>query len=79
MSDAVIISLIAAIGSIASAAIAAYAVIQVGRARGSIKETHLLINSRMTELLRVAGEAARAEGIAAGEQAQRDRAAERQP
>lgn len=71
MSDAVLISLIAAGGSIVTAFIAAGALIQS-------RTTHTLINSRMDELLRAARALARAEGVAAGEQSQRDRAADAQ-
>lgn len=39
------------------------------------RANHYLINSRMTELLQAATGQARAEGVATGEQSQRDRAA----
>lgn len=68
MSDVVIVSIIVAISGIVTASISAYALIQS-------KATHELINSRMTELLRVAAEAAHAAGVAQGEQSQRDRQA----
>jgi len=70
MSDAVAVALIGMMGAILVALIANWR-------QG--KSTHELINSRMTELLLLAAKAARAEGVAAGEQSQRDRAAESQP
>jgi hypothetical protein len=69
MSDLVIVAIVGTIGSIITSVIAAAAVMQT-------RQTHQLINSRMTELLRIAQQAARAEGVAAGEQSQRDRTAE---
>jgi hypothetical protein len=38
------------------------------------RQTHTLINSRMDEMLKLTRSESRAEGVAAGEQAQRDRA-----
>ncbi len=64
--EIVLVAIIAAIASIASSLIAAFALIQS-------QKTHKLINSRMDELLEVARKLARAEGIAEGEQLQRVR------
>ena len=66
MSDAVMIAMIVALSGIVTATISAFALIQT-------KQTHMLINSRMDELLRTATTLARAQGVAAGEQSQRDR------
>ena len=66
MSDAVAVALIAAVGSTAAAVISAIALRQS-------RSTHTLINSRMDEFLTEARKASRAEGVAAGEQSQRDR------
>ena len=78
MSDAVLIALIGVFGSIAAGAIAAAAAYFAAKAAAQGKETHQLINSRMDELLAAARALSRAEGVAAGEQAQRDRTAESQ-
>ena len=69
MSDIVLVAIIAAVSSTVAAAISALALVQT-------RTTHTLINSRMDQLLRMASTLARAEGVAAGEQSQRDRAAE---
>jgi len=69
VSDVVLVAIIVSVSGIVTATISAFALIQT-------KATHNLINSRMTELLRVAAAAAHAEGVAAGEQSQRDRTAE---
>lgn len=76
MSDSglIIVALIGMVGSVASAGFAAWAVVRAGQARTQATTTHDLVNSRMTELLEVTRAASRAEGQAAGEQAQRDRA-----
>lgn len=66
MSDPVLIALIAAIASMVSAVVSSVAVVR-------IRQTHDLVNSRMTELLEVARGRSRAEGVIAGEQAERDR------
>jgi hypothetical protein len=66
MSDVVLVALIAALGSVVSACVGAATFI-VSR------NTHLLINSRMDELLTSARELARVEGKAEGEQVQRER------
>ncbi len=63
---AVLIALIAAIGSVTTAVISVFA-LRMARA------THVLVNSRTTELLEATAGQARAEGMAAGEQAARDR------
>lgn len=75
MSDAVLIALIVGFFGSLTALISAIGVIVAQR-------THKLINSRMDELLAAAraegasqAVIARAEGVAAGEQSQRDRAA----
>jgi len=72
MSDAVLVALIVTIGTAVTAAISGYALIQT-------KQTHMLINSRMDELLAAARAASRAEGVAAGEQSQRDRSSTPEP
>lgn len=66
MSDTVIVAVIAAIGSCLAAVISAAALLKT-------RQTHLLINSRMDQLLALAASLARAEGVAQGEQAQRER------
>lgn len=66
MSDAVAIALIVAIGSIVTSIIGVVGIVLAQR-------THHLINSRMDELLAAARALARAEGVAVGEQSQRDR------
>lgn len=71
MSDLVIVALISAVGSVCAAVIAAAALVQS-------RTTHHLINSRMDEMLALTRTASLAEGVARGEQAQRDRAAEPQ-
>ncbi len=75
MSDAVLVALIAAVGSVVAAVVSGFALLQGRRNGTAVHETHLLINSRMTELLRLAAQAAHAEGKAEGEQNQRDRQA----
>lgn len=73
MSDSVLIALIVAASAIVTGLIG-YAGLRQGQANGKqTRETHFLINSRMDELLRMTRESARAEGVAAGEQSQRDR------
>ena len=71
MSDAVLISLIVAGSAIITSSIGVIGIRAANR-------THDLINSRMTELLDLTRAQARAEGYGAGEQAQRDRAADPQ-
>ena len=66
MSDAVLVALIVTIGSVVTGSIAAMALQQS-------RQTHMLINSRMDELLAAARALARAEGVLLGEQNQRDR------
>jgi hypothetical protein len=66
MSDVVLVALIAAVSSMVAALISAFALIQT-------RQTHTLINSRMDQLLKMAATLARAEGVAQGEQSQRDR------
>jgi hypothetical protein len=66
MSDAIIVAFVVTLGTIITSSIGALALVQSTR-------THKLINSRMDELLDAAREVARAEGLAAGEQAERDR------
>lgn len=72
MSDPVLIAIIVAGSGIVTA------LIGVAGIRAS-NRTHTLINSRMDELLALTRTEARAEGVAAGEQSQRDRAAGPQP
>ena len=49
------------------------AAVLAGMALDQIQKTHRLINSRMDELLEAARALARAEGVAQGEQAERER------
>lgn len=79
MSDAVIISLIGTVGAVLAALISAFALRQSAANGRQAVQTHELVNSRMTELLSAATGRASAEGVIAGEQAQRDRASEAQP
>ena len=74
MSDQVVVALIGMVGVVMVALIGL-----LGAVLAQTKATHKLINSRMTELLELTRTASRAEGVAAGEQSQRDRAAESQP
>jgi hypothetical protein len=73
MSDAVLIALISAGASLVTACISALVLMQSRRNGDQAKVTHELVNSRMSELLAAATGQAKAEGIASGEQAQRDR------
>ena len=71
MSDAVLIAAIVALSTVVTAVIGLFG-IYIART------THTLINSRMDEMLKLTRSESRAEGVAAGEQAQRDRTAESQ-
>jgi len=71
MSEAIIVAAITAATTIVTAVIAVIGALLARK----LDSVHLLINSRMDELLRLAASAARAEGVAAGEQSQRDRSA----
>jgi hypothetical protein len=78
-------ALIAAFGGI-FAAVLAYRARQAARensaeiiaVNGEVREVGERIDGRLSELLRSSNALARAEGVAAGEQSQRDRAAEKQ-
>jgi hypothetical protein len=78
MSDAVAIALITAVASMVTTIISALVLVQSRKNGDSQKATHELVNSRMSELLAAATGQAHAEGIASGEQSQRDRASEAQ-
>src|SRR5690606_32308258 len=67
VSDAVIVAVIAAVGLTVNGIIGLIGVRQ-GR------DTHTLINSRVTQLLETTEKLARAEGVHEGEQSQRERA-----
>lgn len=75
MSDAVLVAFVVTTGTIVNALIGAFILRQSQRNGSQVAATHDLINSRMTELLKAATENAHAQGVAAGEQSQRDRAA----
>ena len=86
MSDTVQIAMIAAFGSIVTSVLSIVVLILVNMALTKTRETHDLVNSRMTEFqktLELSAEArigqAKSEGVLAGEQAQRDRAGPPQP
>lgn len=76
MSDPVLVALISAVASLATAIISALVLVQARSNGDQAKATHDLVNSRMTELLDASTGQARAEGVATGEQAQRDRSSE---
>jgi hypothetical protein len=73
VSEPVLVALIGLLGVVLVALIGLLTAVLV-----QAKATHKLINSRMTEMLELTRVAYRAEGVAAGEQAQRDRTAEPQ-
>lgn len=75
MSETVQLAIIAGFFGVLTTLIAAVAAYFAAGARAQSKVTHTQINSRMDELLTQARSLARAEGVAAGEQSQRDRAA----
>lgn len=56
-------------------AVAAAALVVSWINRRKIDTLHIEVNSRLTQLLEASSAAARAEGVTAGEQAQRDRSA----
>lgn len=60
MSDAVLIAVLATIPPTVTALLAFIKVMSVEK---SVRETHLAVNSRMDELLRITRESSRAEGI----------------
>jgi hypothetical protein len=67
--DAAVVAIVVAVGAVAAIGAAVLA----GMALDQIQKTHQLINSRMDELLDAARALARAEGVAQGEQAERER------
>ena len=75
ITDAVLIALIATVPAIIAAVASALALRQTVINSRKTEGIHNLINSRMSELLDSARTTAHAEGVAAGEQAQRDRQA----
>jgi hypothetical protein len=75
MSDTVIVAFVVTSGTIINALIGGFILRQSQKNGSKAAETHDLINSRMTELLKAATESAHAQGVEAGAQAQRDRSA----
>jgi hypothetical protein len=73
MSDAVLVALIAAVGSLLTGIFTLATLVLVNVLIGRLKETHNLVNSKMTELLAANAAQAHAEGVLTGEQSQRDR------
>lgn len=73
MSDQVLLAVIAAVGTIVTSALSAYVLIRTGRIEAKTVETHDLVNGMSHELTAAQVGKATAEGITAGEQAQRDR------
>ena len=71
MIDPIVVAAFVAVGAVAAVGAAVLA----GLALDQIQKTHRLINSRMDELLEAARALARAEGVAQGEQAEREREA----
>lgn len=79
-------ALVAAVGGIVAAVLANRAKMtaedshaQIIATKEGVFELGKQVDGRLTELLNATRQSARAEGVAAGEQAQRDRAAEPQP
>ena len=72
MSDTVLVALIVGMFGLITAVIGLFG-IYIARS------THTLINSRMDEMLKLTRSEARSEGVAAGDQAQRDRNSASQP
>jgi hypothetical protein len=75
VNDDVLVALIAAAGSVLSAVMTVIVLIMVNVILNRTRQTHELVNSKMTELLAASAAQAHAEGILSGEQAQRDRMA----
>jgi hypothetical protein len=73
MEASVIVALIGLLGTMFSATISAIVLYQTNRIKAQGEATHILVNSKMTELLDVTKRSSSAEGYTAGEQAQRDR------
>ena len=73
MSDIVLVAFISAGGACVTGLISIFVLLGVRTVGDKLTRTHELINSRMTEMLELTRLAARADGVAAGEQAQRDR------
>jgi hypothetical protein len=85
VSDAVLIALIGAVGSIFTGVISVVVLIatraildRAHETRTAVDATHDLVNGKMTELTKALIGQSHAEGVTAGEQAQRDRTAEPQ-
>jgi hypothetical protein len=83
VSDAVLIALIGAVASVITGIVSVIVLLSVAtitsrlnETRLTVAKTHELVNSKMTELIAASAGQAHAEGVIAGEQAQRDRAAE---
>ncbi len=74
MSSNEIVAVIAVIGVSITAISSIIAALITASTRRVAKDIHILVNSRMTELLESTKELALAQGIARGEQSERDRA-----
>ena len=64
MSEAVIVSLIAAVPASITAIIALFALSRVGSVKKDVKDVHLIINSRMDQLLETTAKMSRMAGTA---------------
>ena len=71
----VLIAIIAMIGTVLTSAISAYVLVRTGRIQQAVKETHDLVDGVNEKLSAAQIGQAKAEGITAGEAAQRDRQA----
>lgn len=72
MDTDIIVALVAAVGSIVAASLSALAVVLASQSKAQSRETHLLINSRMTELLELTRSSARAQGVKEGRESRDD-------
>jgi Na+/alanine symporter len=86
VTEAVAIALIAAIGSMLTAAITGVALVKVNqvlatakRTEATAEKTQVAVDGAMHELIAAKVGQAHAEGVTTGEQAQRDRAGDPQP
>ncbi len=73
MDNNILVAIIAVIGVAITSICSIIAAVVSSRTKSVAQETHLLVNSRMDELLAKTRLLALAQGHAAGEQAQRDR------
>ncbi len=67
------VALVAAVAATIGVIIGLYSARQARTAAATAEATHLLVNSKMAELLDATRGQAHAEGVTAGEQAERDR------